>query len=137
MESFPIRDLVTQIVSERGLAREFVIETLKESLLAGIKKRFGTIENIRIEIEESKGTIRILRNLKVEMGGEVSEELPLEYFSRTAIILTKQILNQKVREAERERIYKDFSDRAGDVITGTIHQVDHRGVLVNLGKSEG
>ena len=160
MTSFPISEMVSQIVSERGLAREYVIETLKESLLAGVKKRYGTTENVTVEIEESKGTIRILRLLKVvekverpeveieiskakdieskvKMGQEVKEELPLEDFSRTAIILMKQILNQKVREAERERIYKDFTERTGEVISGTIHQVDHRGVLVNLGKSEG
>ncbi|MCH7760361.1 transcription termination factor NusA [candidate division TA06 bacterium] len=160
MITFPISDLVTQIVSERGLAREFVIETLKESLLAGVKKRYGTTENVTVEIEENRGTIQIFRNRKVvekvenpeleidilkareikpqaEIGEEISDELSLEEFSRTAIILAKQILNQKVREAERERVYTDFSKRTGEVITGTIHQVDHRGVLVSLGKSEG
>jgi N utilization substance protein A len=160
MTSFPINELVSQIVSERGLEREFVIDTLKESLLAGVKKRYGTTDNVTVEIEVSRGTIRIFRNLKVvetvekpeleiglpqareiepkaETGKEISEELHLEEFTRTAIILAKQILNQKVREAEREKVYKDFSDRTGEVLSGTIHQVDHRGVLVNLGKSEG
>jgi N utilization substance protein A len=160
MTSFPINELVSQIVSERGLERDFVIDTLKESLLAGVKKRYGTTDNVTVEIEVSRGTIQIFRNLKVvetvekpeleiglqqareiepkaETGKEISEELHLEEFTRTAIILAKQILNQKVREAEREKVYKDFSDRTGEVLSGTIHQVDHRGVLVNLGRSEG
>ena len=72
----------------------------------------------------------------IEIGGTVKVELPFEEFGRNAIQVTKQILLQRVREAERERIYNDFHARIGEIVTGTVQQIDRRGIIINLGRTE-
>ncbi len=159
MGGFDLTDALSQIVSLRGLDRDFVIETLKESIIAGVKKRFGTSDNLEVDIDMTTGEIAVKRKRNVveevenpdlevdldkarslgykgEVGGELVETIPLEDFGRSAIMVAKQIMFQRVREAERERIYEGYSDRIGDIVTGTVQQVDKRGVTVNLGRTE-
>jgi N utilization substance protein A len=146
-------------MSLRGLDRDFVILTLKESILAGVKKKFGTSDNLEVDVDSTTGDITVKRKRSVvkevedtdleidlekarslgyegEIGGELVEIIPLEEFGRSAIMVAKQIMFQRVREAERERIYEGFSERIGDIVTGTVQQVDKRGVIVNLGRTE-
>ena len=73
---------------------------------------------------------------EVEVGDEVRWELPLEDFGRNAILVAKQILVQKVREAERAQIFEEYKDRVNEIIVGTVQQVDRGNVLVNLGRTE-
>jgi N utilization substance protein A len=156
---FDLTDALAQIVSLRGLDRDFVIQTLKESIIAGVKKRFGSSDNLEVDIDMETGDIAVKRKRNVveevenpdlevdlekarslgykgEVGGELVETIPLEDFGRSAIMVAKQIMFQRVREAERERIYEGYSDRIGDIVTGTVQQVDKRGVTVNLGRTE-
>jgi N utilization substance protein A len=146
-------------MSLRGLDKDFVILTLKESILAGVKKKFGTSDNLEVDVDATTGDITVKRKRNVvekvedtdleidlekarglgykgEVGGELVETIPLEEFGRSAIMVAKQIMFQRVREAERERIYEGFSERIGDIVTGTVQQVDKRGVIVNLGRTE-
>jgi len=159
LAGFDVTDALTQIMSLRGLEKEFVIETLKESILAGVKKKFGTADNLEVDVDVVTGEITVRRKMKVvekvedkdlefdlekakslgyegDVGGEFVETIPLEEFGRSAIMVAKQIMFQRVREAERERIYEGFSERIGDIVTGTVQQVDKRGVIVNLGRTE-
>ena len=73
---------------------------------------------------------------EVEVGDEVRWELPLDEFGRNAILVAKQILVQKVREAERAQIFEEYKDRVNEIIVGTVQQVDRGNVLVNLGRTE-
>ena len=73
---------------------------------------------------------------EVEVGDEVRWELPLADFGRNAILVAKQILVQKVREAERAQIFEEYKDRVNEIIVGTVQQVDRGNVLVNLGRTE-
>jgi len=159
LAGFDLTDAVTQIMSLRGLDKDFVILTLKESILAGVKKKFGTSDNLEVDVDGQTGDITVMRKRNVvkevededlevdlekarslgykgEIGGELVETIPLEEFGRSAIMVAKQIMFQRVREAERERIYEGFSERIGDIVTGTVQQVDKRGVIVNLGRTE-
>ena len=159
MAGFDLTDAVTQIMSLRGLDKDFVILTLKESILAGVKKKFGTSDNLEVDVDGQTGDITVKRKRSVvkevedqdlqvdlekarslgykgEIGGELVETIPLEEFGRSAIMVAKQIMFQRVREAERERIYEGFSERIGDIVTGTVQQVDKRGVIINLGRTE-
>jgi N utilization substance protein A len=159
LAGFDLTDALTQIMSLRGLDKDFVILTLKESILAGVKKKFGTSDNLEVDVDGTTGDITVKRKRNVveevedadlevdlekarslgyegEVGGELVETIPLEEFGRSAIMVAKQIMFQRVREAERERIYEGFSERIGDIVTGTVQQVDKRGVIVNLGRTE-
>lgn len=158
--NYEIIEALTQIARERGLDKEFLIDALKESLLTGARKKFGKAENIEVEVDEDKGEIRVfqektvvkevedaaeemtLKEAKqidpdVEMGNKVRVELPFEEFGRNAVLVAKQMMYQKVREAEREHIYSDLSQKIGEIITGSVQQVDRRGVVLNLGRAEG
>jgi N utilization substance protein A len=157
--NYEILEALAQITRQRGVDRDLVVETLRTGLLAGAKKRFGTVDNIEIEIGEESGGIRMTatktvveevnkpaeemdlesaREIKpdAEIGDTVEVELSFEDFGRNAIQVTKQILLQRVREAERERIYNDFHARIGEIVTGTVQQIDRRGIIVNLGRTE-
>lgn len=159
MAGFDVTDALSQIMSLRGLDREFVIQTLKESILAGVRKKYGKAENLEVDVDETTGEITVRRTRKVveeaededlevdlekakslgydgEVDGELVEVIPLEEFGRSAIMVAKQIMFQRVREAEREKVYAGFSERIGEIVTGTVQQVDKRGVIVNLGRTE-
>lgn len=160
MINYEIIEALTQIARERGLEKEFLIDALKEALLTGARKKFGKAENIEVDVNEDSGEIKVLQEKTVvqevddpaeqialeeaketdpdaEMGDTVKVELPFGEFGRNAVLVAKQMMYQKVREAEREHIYSDLSEKIGDIITGSVQQVDRRGVTVNLGRAEG
>jgi len=149
----------SQIVRVKRIDKDVLIETVKTSLISAARRKYGIDADIRVEIDETKGTLEICRVYKVveevessdteitldealnldesaEIGGEVLEEIPLERFGRNAIQTAKQVLMQRVRESERTRIYADYSDRVGSIISGTVRQVDRGNILVNLGRAE-
>ena len=76
------------------------------------------------------------RNPEAEIGDFMSEPLPPIDFGRVAAMAAKQVITQKVREAERDRQYEDFKDRIGEVINGIIKRVEYGHVIVDLGKAE-
>ncbi len=153
-------EALTQIARERGLDKEFVISALKESLLTGARRKFGKVETLDVVIDEDRGGIKIFQEKVVveeveDSSGEISlkgakkvrknakigetvrVELPFGDFGRNAVLVAKQMMYQKVREAEREHIYSDLSEKIGEIVTGAVQQVDRRGVIVNLGRAEG
>jgi N utilization substance protein A len=99
------------------------------------------VKTVVDEVEDPDTDIS-LEEAQIEFGDEVSPgdevrwELPLEQFGRNAILVAKQILVQKVREAERSQIFDEYKDRVNEVIVGTIQQIDRGNVLVNLGRVE-
>lgn len=159
MSNLDVIEALSEIARRKNLSKEFVIETLKLGLLQACKKRFGTSENIFVELEEDTGEIGIFAKKTVaeevtdpalqisaedaaeylddpQPGDEVEVILPFEEFGRMAIQATKQILFQKVREAEREQVFKDFSGKVGDIVTGTVQQISRDDILVNLDRTE-
>jgi N utilization substance protein A len=159
VSNLDVIEALSEIARRKNLSREFVIETLKLGLLQACKKRFGTSENIFVELEEDTGEIGIFAKKTVaeevlnpaleisaedaaeyiddpKPGDEVEVILPFEEFGRMAIQATKQILFQKVREAEREQVFKDFSGKVGDIVTGTVQQISRDDILVNLDRTE-
>lgn len=159
MSNLDVIEALSEIARRKNLSKEFVIETLKTGLLQACKKRFGTSENIFVELEDDTGEIGIFAKKVVadevlnpaleisaadaaeyiddpQPGDEVEVILPFEEFGRMAIQATKQILFQKVREAEREQVFKDFSGKVGDIVTGTVQQISRDDILVSLDRTE-
>ena len=159
MANLDVVDALNEIARQKNLDREFVIETLKMGLQQACKKRFGTSENIVVEVEDDTGEIGIFARKKVvaevvtpalEISIEAAQEylddpkpddeveiiIPFEEFGRIAIQTTKQILFQRIREAEREQVYRDFSSKLGNIVSGTVQQISRGDVLVNLDNTE-
>lgn len=118
---------IEYIVKEKHIGREVLLEALKSALLSACRKTFSNYEDFDIEVDPSTFKIRVL-----EKGREVHHA----DFGRIAAQTAKQVIIQKIREAERESIYNDFCKKEGDIITGVVHTVDKKAIIVDLNKTE-
>ena len=154
-----IVEALTQISREKNVDRELVVQTLNDALVSAAKKRFPNVDNFEVELDADTGHMAVLARKTVveevnepeleidledarliddqaQMGAVVLEQLNLAEFGRNAIQTAKQILVQRVREAERERIYDQFSIRVGSIESGTVQQISHGDIVLNLGRAE-
>ena len=159
--NYEVLEALGQIAQEKSVKKELVIETLEIGLLSAAKKRYGTSDNIEVKIDEASGGISLVAtkqvvdddaledpgleiglsaakeiDSKAKVGETVTEELNFADFGRNAIQTAKQILIQRVREAERERIFEDYQGRIGEIVSGTVQQISRGDILVNLGRTE-
>jgi N utilization substance protein A len=151
--------VVDQISREKGISREVLIETLRSALLSATRKRFGGRMNIDLLIDPKNCDISVFEIKKVvtkvtdkdeeitleearkiapetSEGDSVHVALNLHDFSRIAAQTAKQVIFQKVREAERDVIYNDFKDKVGQIVTGTVMRRERGMYFLNLGKTE-
>lgn len=145
--------------AEKGIQKEVVLDALKEALEKSYKKNYAGSESIiRVEINEKTGKIRLYEikhvvddvndedyelsleeaqmiNPKYQVGDEVVTEVDPEVFGRLAAIRTKQLLKQKIREAEKETLYNEYVDKKDDIITGIVDRVEERFAIINIGRT--
>src|SRR5674536_227510 len=132
-------DSLKQIELEKGLAVETVMDALRDALLTAYKKNYGEDEeeiDARIDIDEATGEIRVFENRPNEAGELEEVEVTPENFGRIAAQTAKQVIIQRIREAERELMFDEYHGREGDIVTGIVQQSDQRYTLVDLGKVE-
>lgn len=158
--AFDIVEAMTLIAREKNIDFDTVVETLQESLLAAAKKKYAETENISFRFDRKSSELLMIATKKVveevtdpdfevslsdareiDASAELEDELDIyiDYeveFGRNAIASAKQILIQKVREAERDRIYDEYIDKVGTLVSGVVQQIDKGNVIVNLGRSE-
>ena len=159
--NYEVLEALRQIAQEKNVNRDLVVETLEMGLISAAKKRFGTGDNVEVNFDNNSGEIvveavkEIVADDSVEdpgiqigvtqarksdtgakVGGEVRLRLNFADFGRNAIQTTRQVLVQRVREAEREKIYEDYQGRIGEIISGTVQQISRGDILVNLGRTE-
>ncbi len=157
---YDILEALAQISRDKNLEMDYVLETVESALVAAAKKKYSTNESIRAEIDRMSGEIKMWMTKKivenvvdpyteatiaqaeehyedVEIGQELDFPIDFMEFGRNAIASAKQILIQKVREAEREQIYEEFIKKVGELVTGTVQQIDKGNIVVNLGRAEG
>jgi len=155
-----VLNALSEITREKSIDKAIIIESLEAGLQSAARKKLGAEANIDARVDPDTGSM-IIEQVKtvvveiddpdtdialeeaqiefgdeVEVGDEVRWELPIQDFGRNAILVAKQILVQKVREAERAQIYEEYKDRVNEIIVGTVQQVDRGNVLVNLGRTE-
>ncbi|MGB2696846.1 MAG: transcription termination factor NusA [Candidatus Zixiibacteriota bacterium] len=159
MDTFEILEALNQITKEKNLDIEFVLETLESGLLLAAKKKFGFTDNITVKIDLKSGEIIMYATKKVvkevsdknieirleeakkiepevKKGSEINVPIGFKEFGRNAIIAAKQILIQRVREAERDKIFEEYKNRIGEIVTGNVQQIDKGSLIINLGKTE-
>ena len=159
--NYEVLEALRQIAQEKNVNRDLVIETLEMGLISAAKRRFGTGDNVEVNIDHDSGEIaveavwEIVADGEVEdeglqvgltqarktdadakVGGELRSRLNFADFGRNAIQTAKQVLVQRVREAEREKIYEDYQGRVGEIISGTVQQISRGDILINLGRTE-
>ena len=156
LELIQIADAVAR---EKSIEKALVIEALEDALARAARSRYGHETNVKAEINPSTGETKLWRLLEVvevleddatqieledarrrnpeaEIGDFMSEPLPPIDFGRVAAMAAKQVITQKVREAERDRQYEDFKDRIGEIINGIVKRVEYGHVIVDLGRAE-
>jgi transcription termination/antitermination protein NusA len=152
-------DALRQIEKEKDIPLEVLLSTIESALETAYKKNYAAQGDIRVRVSSSKGgfhvfcekdVVEMVLNSHNEISldearehvpdsviGETIEiEVTPENFGRIAAQTAKQVVVQRIREAERERVYEEYNDRVGDVITCTVQRREQRNVFVNLGKLE-
>ncbi|MGQ0672978.1 MAG: transcription termination factor NusA [Hyphomicrobium sp.] len=157
LELLQIADAVAR---EKSIDRRIVIQAMEDAIQKAAKSRYGTENDIRCEIDAKTGETRLTRVLAVvdnvetestqislpdalkrnpeaKVGDLIAEGLPPLDFGRVAAQNAKQVIVQKVREAERDRQFGEYKDRIGEIINGTVKRAEYGNVIVDLGKAEG
>jgi len=156
LELVQIADAVAR---EKGIDIEIVLAAMADAIQKAAKARYGAENDIRVEINPKTGETRLLRavevvelvenddtqislaiarreNPEVQIGDEIIDELPPVEFGRIATQAAKQVIVQRVREAEREQQFEEFKDRVGEIINGVVKRVEYGNVVLDLGRGE-
>ncbi len=144
---------------EKGINSEIIIEAIEAALVSAYKKNFGTQSNMRVQFDRGSGEIKVfsrkaivenITNPKEEIALSEARKLDPRYelddvleievtpkdFGRIAAQTAKQVVVQRIREAERDMIYDEYSNREGDIVTGVVQRQEGKNVFVDLGKTE-
>jgi N utilization substance protein A len=156
LELLQIADAVAR---EKSIDRQVVIMAMEDAIQKAAKSRYGSENEIKAEVDPKTGEIRLARLLEVveqvgmeatqisleearrrnpaaQVGDFIAEPLPPLDFGRVAAQNAKQVIVQKVREAERERQYEEYKDRVGEIVNGIVKRVEYGNVIVDLGRAE-
>jgi N utilization substance protein A len=157
--SSELLDALTVLEREKGISKDVLLEAIEAALISAYKRNFNQAQNVRIDINAQTGTMRVFARKEVvdevfdprleisldeakainpqyDVEDVVEIEVTPKDFGRIAAQTAKQVVTQRVREAERGVIYSDFIDREEDIMTGIVQRQDSRFIYVNLGKIE-
>ncbi len=126
-------NVIEQIAKERGISKETLISTLESALISAAKKRYGSIQDMEITIDPKTGAI----DARKIIDGEPVPNVDLKDLGRIAAQTAKQVIIQKVKEAERAVIYNEFKDKVGQVINCVVLRQERGSYIVDLGTTEG
>ncbi len=156
LELLQIADAVAR---EKSIDRMIVIDAMEEAIARAARTRYGAETEVKAEINPKTGEMRLWRLLEIvenveehgrqisledakektdaaQLGDYISEPLPPMEFGRLAAQSAKQVIVQKVRDAERERMYNEYCDRVGEIVNGSVKRVEYGNVIVDLGRGE-
>ncbi|MET1032831.1 transcription termination factor NusA [Domibacillus tundrae] len=157
--SSELYDALLYLEKEKGIERSLLIEAIEAALVSAYKRNFNQAQNVRVELNLEGGSMRVFARKEVvdevfdfrleialadavqvnpayEIGDVVEMEVTPKDFGRIAAQAAKQVVTQRVREAERGIIYSEFIDREEDIMTGIVQRQDARFIYVSLGKIE-
>lgn len=149
---------VLQIEDEKGIPREYLFDAVESALVSAYKKNFAS-QNVRVELNRTSGKILVFAQREVVVGvtnlqeqislvdarkinplysqGDTAEvEITPKNFGRIAAQTAKQVVIQKIREAEREKVYEEYSNRESELVNGKVQSVEQGNVYIDLGKTE-
>lgn len=151
---------IDDLERERQISKDVLIEAIESALVSAYKKNYGTAQNVRVDIDRESGDIAVI--MRMDVVDEITDELTqisveeareidyryqagdiVEYqvtprdFGRIAAQTAKQVVVQRIREAERGMIFDDYIERQGEIVTGTVQRLSNGTIFVNLGRTEG
>lgn len=152
-------DSLALIEEEKGISREVVLDALEGALISAYKKHFGAVHDIGVVFDEESGAIRIIArkkvveevedkeseisvdeakriNSKYEAGDTVEIEVTPASFGRIAAQTARQVVLQRIHEAEREKMVSEYSDRENDIATAVVRKIEKRNVLLEIENTE-
>ena len=157
-----ILQIAKAVAEEKAIDQSIVIEAMQEAIEKAAKAKYGQEHDIRAQIDAQTGEQTLWRvqtvvadeefedeakelrlseaqkiDADLQLGDELKDELPPFDFGRVAAQTAKQVITQKVRDAERERQYNEYKDRVGEIISGVVKRVEYGHVIVDLGRAEG
>lgn len=152
-------EALDELQTEKGITKDYMVESLKMALEAAYKKNYETGEEVNVDIDEDTGKISVyaikkvvndvenqdteitldaakLINKRAKIGSEIKIEVTPKNFGRIAASAGKQIIIQRLREAEHDLVYTQYSDKQGEIVIGVVQRTDKMGMIVDLGRVE-
>ena len=150
-----------QIATDKGIPRDEIENIVESAMLSAFKKQYGAVENVKVAFDRDKNTVKIVtkkmvvkkptlpaeeiafeRAVKIDKNAQLGDEIfveenPFDSFGRIAAQTAKQVIIQKIKEAEKNIIYNEYSGREGDLINGYLQRRTRDNLFVDLGKTEG
>ncbi|MEI3356158.1 MAG: transcription termination factor NusA [Clostridia bacterium] len=149
-----------ELEKEKGIKKDYLLESIETALVTAYKRNFDALENVRVEMDKQTGATHVYSvkevmekandeateisikeaqkiNPDLGEGDTVEVEIVPRDFGRIAAQTAKQVIIQKLREAERDIIFNEFNERKGEIVSGLIQKADHNIVVMDLGKLEG
>lgn len=150
---------IAQIAAERGIPRDAVMASVQDALTSVYKKNAGSEEDVRVELDSASGEMQVVVVKTVvqsvenpdtdmavdeaqqyvpgaQLGDIVKIQRTPENFGRIAAQTVKQVVHSRIRDFERENVYKEYQDKEGEVLNGVVQRADSRAVIIELGKAE-
>ncbi len=149
-----------ELEKEKGIKKEYLLESIETALVTAYKRNFDALENVKVVMDKNTGATHVYAikevmqranddaleisleeakkiNQELEIGDDVEVEIVPKDFGRIAAQTAKQVIVQKLREAERDILYTEFNDRKGEIVSGIIQKADKNIVVMDLGRLEG
>ncbi|MGJ0846755.1 NusA antitermination factor [Tissierella praeacuta DSM 18095] len=153
-------DALHEIEKEKGISKDIIFDALESALISSYKKNFNASQNVEVEMDRTTGKVKVLALKEVvdiveneyleidlddakeiddrfQIGDIIKIEITPKDFGRIAAQTAKQVVIQRIRDAERDVIYDDFINRENEIITGLVQRISKNNVYVDLGKTEG
>ena len=153
-------EALNEIEREKGISRDIIFDAIESALISSYKKNFGSAQNVLVEMNRETGQVKVfavkdivenpdnelleislddakLIDNKYELGDIVKSEITPKNFGRIAAQTAKQVVIQRIKDAERDVIYDEFINRENEIITGQIQRISKNNVYIDLGKTEG
>ncbi len=163
MKSIETKELISaikELEKERGISKEYLLESIETALVTAYKRNFDSAENVKVTIDAETGDIRVYsvkevvdevenemlqisleeakkENKDAKVGDTVEFEIVPRDFGRIAAQTAKQVIVQKIREAERNMVFTEYNNRKGEIVSGIVQKADGGTVVLDLGKLEG
>lgn len=151
---------VEELEKEKEISKDLLIEAIESALVSAYKKNYGTSQNVRVNIDRENGDIDVFMRKEIveeveddqfevsleearqidpkyQVGDVIERQVTPRDFGRIAAQTAKQVVVQRIREAERGLIYEDYSNRQSEIVTGIIQRISNDTVFINMGKTEG
>lgn len=152
-------DVLMEICDEKGISPEVLIDALEAALVAAYRKNFNLAQNVKVEIDREKGGVKVYAQKTVaehveddreqisiddareisgayEIGDVVNIEVTPKDFGRISAMTAKQVVMQRIREAERGIIYSEYTEKTNDIVSGRVERIERGNVFIDIGKIE-